>query len=142
MNQFDITQVICVILGKGKNGKKKLSDFRLAEIATYLNLDKERIIESGKTWRKIWLLNTQSGFEFLCAIDANDVYELEYKYSALLSQEDFLSQLDEIIPTEIPSKKEELPIVLELDSILDKISLHGLESLHESEKQFLTKYNN
>jgi hypothetical protein len=64
----------------------------------------------------------------------------QFKEIALQIDDDTLKYLFNT-KTKAPKKQKEEPVVLDLNTILDKISKTGMDSLKKEEKDFLKKFN-
>lgn len=64
----------------------------------------------------------------------------QFKEIALQIDEDTLKYLFNT-KTKVPKKQKEEPVVLDLNTILDKISKTGMDSLKKEEKEFLKTFN-
>lgn len=100
---------------------------KLVEVAKLYNIDSECLVSNKKAgFSKVWF-DTVSG-----SIIAYSVKEFK---DNIFIAESFISDLGKIRPVEMIKQ----PKVLDVDVILDKISKYGVESLNESEKDFLKK---
>tara|TARA_R110000824_G_scaffold58461_4_gene158035 strand:+ start:473 stop:1039 length:567 start_codon:yes stop_codon:yes gene_type:complete len=129
-----------------------LGEFLSSEISTYFLMPKPRklsyrmnpILESH-LFNKTDKRNVKEG-----KIDKKELKKLEKLFKQDKNREDMLREMARImIHSQFPTDKDKFyhqewletqNIELELDSILDKISEKGLESLNEIEKEFLDNH--
>lgn len=109
--------VICIDL-------RMFNHIKLKEVCEIHGLDIQTILSTkNQSFAKIWInKNTMKIFAFTVKKD-----------DTVRFTDDFTKELSEIVPVELPKKQKSL----DLDTILEKISGSGIDSLTEIEKTFL-----
>jgi hypothetical protein len=97
-----------------------------------IEINPESLVQDKKNGIKKMFLDTES----LVVIG----YTLKSNPDEMIFTENYITGLQEIQPLQLP-KKQRATGPLSVDTILDKISKWGIESLTESEKSFLDNSN-
>jgi predicted glycosyltransferase len=98
---------------------------KLHEVAKLYGIKVECLVNNKKEgFTKLWI-DTESGMIVAYSVK-------KFKDNIFVSDE-FNASLAKVKPVEIVKQ----PKVMDLDSILDKVTKYGVESLNESEKRFL-----
>lgn len=111
------------------------SDEKLKRICDELNLNYNMLIKDKKKFKiyRIWVdMKTKTMIAYSVTTKPNDIIYTE-------SYDDLFRSIPryEPKPKQLPSPKVDLTI----DSILDKISKHGIDSLLKEERDFLDNYS-
>ncbi len=116
--------VICIDL-------RMFNHIKLKEVCEIHGLDFQIILSTkNQGFAKIWIdKNNMKTFAFTVKKD-----------DTVRFTDDFAKELSEIAPVELPKKQKSLDS-LDLDTILEKISGYGIDSLTEIEKTFLDNLN-
>lgn len=119
--------IICIDLTKFNNEK-------LSDVVKPYNLDVSSFITNKKAgFVKLYIDITNSGM--LVAFTHKD------NRNELVISDVFKNSINSIEPIEAKKKNKTLK-VLTIDNVLDKISKYGIESLSDTEKEFLNENSN
>ena len=135
-SQFENDKVVAISLGMGND--------HLAVYSSKFNIDLEVLIEMRDvTKAKSVYINLDSEY-LICYKDKDNHLRLFPTYVQFVEQNfkmTFLYSLKPLGTPKLPRPRKhiELPVVLEVDSILDKIGKYGINSITKEEKDFLDK---
>ena len=135
-SQFENDKVVAISLGMGND--------HLAVYSRKFNIDLEVLIEMRDvTKAKSVYINLDSEY-LICYKDKDNHLRLFPTYVQFIEQNfkmTFLYSLKPLGTPKLPKPRKhiELPVVLEVDSILDKISKYVINFITKEEKEFLDK---
>jgi len=142
MALFNIKNVICINL-------KNLTDSQINDLSSVSQLDSSILIDlRNKGYLKVWA--EKAGEWFIAVVTKNNHFVVCDNFSSISKKEK--KQLLDIKPLKptlkkspviVESKSTNKPnskVYLDLDSILDKINISGLDSLTSEELQFLKSF--
>ncbi len=109
--------IICIDL-------RMFNHIKLKEICDKLDIDYNVMLSTkNKGFAKVWI-NQENKKTFAFTLKKDDTVRFT---------DAFTQEISEMIPVELPKKPKEL----DLDTILEKISSYGIDSLSQYEKDFL-----